>query len=47
MLHHRHYTVEQANAKLPHVGKVVRRVQEARRRLATEPFDSEFRPRPS
>ena len=42
MLHHRHYTVEQANAKLAHVGKVVRRLQDARRRLADEAFHSDF-----
>ena len=31
MIHHRHYTVAEANAKLALVGTVVRRIQEARR----------------
>ena len=42
MLHHRHYTVGEANAQLPLVGEVVRSIQEARRRLADDGFDSEF-----
>ena len=41
MLHHRHYTADEANAKLPLVGKVVRRIQEAHRRL-DESFEGEF-----
>jgi hypothetical protein len=42
MLHHRHYTAEEANAQLPLVGNVVRRIQEARRRLADAGFDNDF-----
>jgi hypothetical protein len=42
MLHHRHYTVAEANAQLPLVGTVVRRIQEARRRLSDDGFDSDF-----
>jgi hypothetical protein len=43
MLHHRHYTAEEANAQLPLVGKVVRSIQEARGRLSDdEAFDGEF-----
>jgi hypothetical protein len=42
MLHHRHYTVEEANAQLPLVGTVVRRIQEARSRLSDDGFDGEF-----
>jgi hypothetical protein len=42
MLHQRHYTVDEANARLPLVGKVVRRIQDARRRLADGGFDTEF-----
>ena len=41
MLHHRHYTVEEANARLPLVGTVVRRIQEAHRRLDDE-LDTDF-----
>jgi Uncharacterized conserved protein (DUF2203) len=33
MLHHRHWTPEQANALLPIVGETVRRLRDARRRL--------------
>ena len=42
MLHHRHYTVEEANRRLPAVGRIVRRLRDARRRLAIEGFDSDF-----
>jgi hypothetical protein len=42
MLHHRHYTADEANAQLPLVGKVVRSIQEARRRLADDGSESEF-----
>jgi hypothetical protein len=42
MLHHRHYTVDEANAQLPRVGKTVRQIQEARRRLSDDGFDGEF-----
>ena len=40
--HHRHYTVEEANGTLPMVGSLIRRVRDARRRLAGEGFDTEF-----
>jgi hypothetical protein len=42
MLHHRHYTQEQANLLIPAVGSIVRRVRDARRRLALEGFDTDF-----
>ena len=42
MMHHRHYTVEEANAKLDLVGRIVRRVRDARHRLAEEGFDQPF-----
>ena len=42
MMHHRHYTVEEANAKLELVGRIVRRVRDARRRLSDDGFDTEF-----
>ena len=42
MLHQRHWTPEQANALLPVVGATVRRVRDARRRLAERGFDSEL-----
>ena len=42
MLHHRHYTVEQANRMLSVVGAVVRRIRDARRRLAAEGLDTSF-----
>jgi len=42
MIHHRHYTVEQANAKIDLVGRIVRRIRDARRRLSDEGFDTEF-----
>lgn len=42
MLHHRHYTVEEANAQLEVVGRVVRRIRDARDRLSDDGFDSEF-----
>ncbi len=42
MIHHRHYTVEEANAKLDLVGRIVRRIRDARRRLSDEAFDTEF-----
>ena len=40
MLHHRHWTPEQANALLPIVGETVRRLREARRRLVERGYDS-------
>jgi hypothetical protein len=42
MLHHRHYSIDEANAQLPLVGEVVRRIQEARSRLADDGFDTDF-----
>ena len=42
MMHHRHYTVEEANAKIDLVGRVVRRIRDARRRLSADGFDTEF-----
>ena len=42
MIHHRHYTVDEANAKLDLVGRIVRRIRDACRRLAADGFNSEF-----
>ena len=42
MMHHRHYTVEDANAKIDLVGRIVRRIRDARRRLSAEGFDTAF-----
>jgi len=42
MLHHRHYTVDEANAKLDLVGRIVRRIRDARRQLSAEGFHPEF-----
>jgi hypothetical protein len=42
MLHQRHYTAEQANALLPEVRGTVRRLQEAKRVLQEEGFDTGF-----
>jgi hypothetical protein len=42
MMHRRHYTVDEANAKLEFVGRIVRRLRDARRRLADEGFDQAF-----
>jgi hypothetical protein len=42
MLHRRHWTLDQANEALPLVGATVRRLREARRRLADLGFDSDF-----
>jgi hypothetical protein len=42
MLHHRHYTPEQANLISPAVGRIVKRIRDARRRLALESFDTDF-----
>jgi hypothetical protein len=42
MLHRRHWTPEQANELLPIVGATVRRVRDARRRLAEQGFDTEL-----
>ena len=42
MLHQRHYTAEQANALLPEVRATVRRLQDAKRVLQDEGFDTGF-----
>jgi Uncharacterized conserved protein (DUF2203) len=42
MLHRRHWTPEQANELLPIVGATVRRVRDARRRLAEQGFDTQL-----
>jgi hypothetical protein len=42
MMHHRHYTVDEANAKLEYVGRIVRRIRDARHRLTAEGFNPEF-----
>jgi hypothetical protein len=42
MLHKRHWTPEQANELLPIVGTTVRRLRDARRRLAGRGFDSDL-----
>jgi hypothetical protein len=42
MLHHRHYTVDEANAQLEIVGRIVTRIRDARRLLAEEGFDAGF-----
>jgi hypothetical protein len=42
MLHKRHWTPEQANELIPAVGAMVRRLREARRRLAESEFDEDF-----
>ena len=42
MLHRRHYSIEQANAALPAVGAILRRLQDARARLAASGFDTDL-----
>ena len=42
MMHHRHYTVEEANAKIEFVGRIVRRIRDAHRRLSADGFDADF-----
>jgi hypothetical protein len=42
MLHQRHWTPEQANELLPVVGATIRRLRDARRRLAERGFDNEL-----
>ena len=42
MIHHRHYTVDEANAKIDLVGRIVRRIRDARQRLAADGFNPEF-----
>jgi hypothetical protein len=42
MLHQRHYTAEQANALLDQVRATVRRLQDAKRVLLSEDFDTGF-----
>jgi hypothetical protein len=42
MLHDHHWTPEQANRALPIVGATMRRLRDARRRLAEHGFDTDF-----
>ena len=42
MLHHRHWTPTEANELIPEVGAIVRRLRDARRRLAAHGFDSDL-----
>ena len=43
MIHHRHYTVDEANREARRSSaRIVRRIRDARRRLAAEGFDTEF-----
>ena len=42
MMHHRHYTVEEANGRLDQVGVIVGRIRDARAQLAEEGFDQQF-----
>jgi hypothetical protein len=42
MLHQRHYTPEQANQLSPTVGRIVKRIRDARRRLALDGFDADY-----
>ena len=42
MMHHRHYTVAEANAKLDLVGRIVRRIRDARGQLVVEGFNPQF-----
>jgi hypothetical protein len=42
MMHHRHYTVEQANRRLELVGAIVRRIRDARAQLTEAGFDESF-----
>jgi hypothetical protein len=42
MLHRRHYTLEQANATLPTVGAILRRLRTARQQLAQGGFDTDL-----
>jgi hypothetical protein len=42
MMHHRHYTVADANRRLEQVGGIVRRIRDARAQLTEEGFDQAF-----
>jgi hypothetical protein len=42
MMHHSHYTVDEANGRLEQVGAIVRRIRDARVQLAEEGFDQQF-----
>jgi hypothetical protein len=42
MLHRRHFTLDQANALLPTVGTILRRLQRARRHLSFTGFDTDL-----
>jgi len=41
-MHRRHYTVDEANSRLELVGSIVRRIRDARTRLADDGFDQSF-----
>jgi hypothetical protein len=42
MLHRRHFTIEQANAALPTLGALLRRLRTARRELSAGGFDTDL-----
>jgi hypothetical protein len=42
MMHHSHYTVEEANRRLELVGGIVSRIRDARAQLTDEGFDQSF-----
>jgi hypothetical protein len=42
MMHHRHYTVDEANTRLDLVGAIVRRIRDARAQLTEEGFEQSF-----
>jgi hypothetical protein len=42
MIHHRHYTVDEANRQLALVGRIVGRIRRARARLTDDGLDAEF-----
>jgi hypothetical protein len=42
MLHRQHFTLEQANAMLPTVGAILRRLRTARQELAASGFDTDL-----
>jgi hypothetical protein len=42
MLHRRHFTLDQANGLLPHVGAILRRLRTARQQLSTGGFDTDL-----
>jgi hypothetical protein len=42
MLHRRHFTIEQANALIPTVGAILRRLRTARQQLSAGGFDTDL-----